>query len=107
MFRWPKIDVTHRYLPQIEQTVNVAMVRSLHPLLDIPPDPLNLLRVNLRFATFDEVLLMVDRVVTVSEFAELTISRPGIRVDDAAGPNKLLDDRNERRSVPPRSVFTV
>ncbi|GFS20577.1 hypothetical protein ElyMa_003316100 [Elysia marginata] len=45
---------------------------------------------------FDEVLLMVNRVVTVPEFAELTISRPGIRVDDAAGPNKLLDDRNER-----------
>ncbi|GFS03920.1 hypothetical protein ElyMa_006483000 [Elysia marginata] len=81
--------------------------RSLHPLLDISPEPLDLLRVNLRFARFDEVLLMVDCVVTVPEFAGLTISRPGIQVDAAAGPNKLLDERNERRGVPPHSVLTV
>ncbi|GFS16351.1 hypothetical protein ElyMa_004954900 [Elysia marginata] len=70
-------------------------------------EPLDLLRVNLRFARFDEVLLMVNRVVTVPEFAELTISRPGIRVNDAAGPNKLLDDWNERCGVPPHSVLTI
>ncbi|GFR78639.1 hypothetical protein ElyMa_005855100 [Elysia marginata] len=79
----------------------------LHPLLNIPPEPLDRLRINLRFARLGEVLLEVDRVVTVSESAELTISRPGIRVDDAGGPNKLLDDRKERRCVPPPSILTV
>ncbi|GFR87697.1 hypothetical protein ElyMa_000752500 [Elysia marginata] len=79
---------------QVLLKVSGANPRSLHPLLNIPPEPLDPLHVNLRFAGFDKVLLMVNRVVTVPEFAELTISRPGIRVDDAAGPNKLLDDRN-------------
>ncbi|GFS20145.1 hypothetical protein ElyMa_006891500 [Elysia marginata] len=63
---------------QVLLRVSGANPRSLHPLLDIPPEPLDL-RFNLRFARFDEVLLMVDRVVTV----------------------------NERRGVPPRSVLTV
>ncbi|GFS20084.1 hypothetical protein ElyMa_006889900 [Elysia marginata] len=92
---------------QVLLKVSGANPRSLHSLLNIPPEPLDPLRVNLRFARFDEVLFVVNRVVTVPEFAELMISRPGIRVDDAAGPNKLLDDRNERLGVPPRSVLTV